>query len=304
MKESTPITIKELAQRVPPDYTSESLIIYNHVTNEKAFIGEEIRKQGIIVTETCSFSLCTRGEAEVIINTQNYRIKKDHLIIVFPKQVIKPIHTTPDYEARIIFISSDYFNEKCQEMLPLRFKMQFHPVIGINEDEIKLLESYYSLLSRKTDKLNPHFSELAVHKLAHALFYDLYNFVYCHIQDKNFELSHPDNMFNRFITLVEEHHLKERDIIFYANKLCLTPKYLSSVIRAASGKFAGEWIDYYVITSAQSLLVSSTKTIQEIGYSLNFPSPSAFTKFFKRIMKMSPREYRNNQLNNTTHQIS
>ena len=189
-------------------------------------------------------------------------------------------------------------------MIPLRFKMQYHPVVGLNEDEIKLLESYYSLLSRKTDKLNPHFSELAVHKLAHALFYDLYNFVYRHMQDKNFELSHPDSIFNRFITLVEEYHLKERDIIFYANKLCLTPKYLSSVIHVASGKFAGEWIDYYVITLAKSLLVSSTKTIQEIGYSLNFSSPSAFTKFFKRIMKMSPREYRNNQLNNTTRKTS
>ena len=62
--------------------------------------------------------------------------------------------------------------------------MQYHPVVGLNEDEIKLLESYYSLLSRKTDKLNPHFSELAVHKLAHALFYDLYNFVYRYMQDK------------------------------------------------------------------------------------------------------------------------
>ena len=223
---------------------------------------------------------------------------------MLPKQVIKPIHTTPDYEARIIFISSDYFKEKCQEMIPLRFKMQYHPVVGLNEDEIKLLESYYSLLSRKTDKLNPHFSELAVHKLAHALFYDLYNFVYRHMQDKDFELSHPNSIFNRFITLVEEYHLKERDIIFYANKLCLTPKYLSSVIHAASGKFAGEWIDDYVITLAKSLLVSSTKTIQEISYSLNFPSPSTFTKFFKRIMKMSPREYRNNQLNNTTRKTS
>ena len=76
-------------------------------------------------------------------------------------------------------------------MIPLRFKMQYHPVVGLNEDEIKLLESYYSLLSRKTDKLNPHFSELAVHKLAHALFYDLYNFVYRHMQDKDFELSLP-----------------------------------------------------------------------------------------------------------------
>ena len=146
MKEYATINIKELARRVPPDYTSESLIIYNHVTHEKAFIGEEISRQGFIVTETCSFSLCTRGEAEIMINTQNYHIKKNHLIVVLPKQVIKPIHTTLDYETKIIFISSDYFKEKCQEMIPLRFKMQFHPVVGLKDHGVELGGAHNELI--------------------------------------------------------------------------------------------------------------------------------------------------------------
>ena len=81
--------------------------------------------------------------------------------------------------------------------------------------------------------------------------------------------------------------------MFYADKLCLTPKYLSSVIHEVSGKFAGEWIDDHVVTLAKSLLTSSMKTIQEISYDLNFTTPSSFTKYFKRITGDTPREYRN-----------
>lgn len=85
---------------------------------------------------------------------------------------------------------------------------------------------------------------------------------------------------------------KERDISFYAEKLCLTPKYLSSIIRDVSGELAGNWIDNYVIIEAKALLISSNLTIQEICYKLNFSTPSSFTRFFKRITGMSPRKFR------------
>ena len=92
--------------------------------------------------------------------------------------------------------------------------------------------------------------------------------------------------------LLKTYHYKERDISFYAEKLCLTPKYLSSIIRDVSGELAGNWIDNYVIIEAKALLISSNLTIQEICYKLNFSTPSSFTRFFKRITGMSPRKFR------------
>ena len=98
---------------------------------------------------------------------------------------------------------------------------------------------------------------------------------------------------NSFLKLVETHHYKERDISFYAEKLCLTPKYLSSIIRDVSGELAGNWIDNYVIIEAKALLISSNLTIQEICYKLNFSTPSSFTRFFKRITGMSTKKIQN-----------
>ena len=100
-------------------------------------------------------------------------------------------------------------------------------------------------------------------------------------------------IFEQFIRLVGEHHMKYRNVGFYADKLCLTPKYLSKLIKGASGKSAPEWIDSYVILEAKNLLKYSDITIKEIVYRLNFPNQSVFYKFFKARTGMTPSEYRN-----------
>ncbi len=80
---------------------------------------------------------------------------------------------------------------------------------------------------------------------------------------------------------------------FYADKLCLTPKYLSKLIRNATGRSAPEWIDAYVILEAKNMLKYSNATIKEIVFRLNFPNQSVFYKFFKARTGMTPTEYRN-----------
>ena len=96
----------------------------------------------------------------------------------------------------------------------------------------------------------------------------------------------------QFLTLVSEHHDKERGMAFYAEKLCLTPKYLSKIVRAASGKSGPEWIDSFVILEAKNMLKYSDMPIKEIVYKLNFPNSSVFYKFFKTHTGQTPSEYR------------
>ena len=83
-----------------------------------------------------------------------------------------------------------------------------------------------------------------------------------------------------------------RRLNFYADKLCLTPKYMSTIIRQTSGKTAGNWIDDYVLLEAKALLKSTNMTIQQISDELNFPSQSFFGKYFKRLTGVSPKEYK------------
>jgi AraC-like DNA-binding protein len=116
-----------------------------------------------------------------------------------------------------------------------------------------------------------------------------------HILSKSEPQSKQGILLNRFMNLVQENFREQREVGFYADRLCLTPKYLLKVIRDNSGSSAGEWIDNYVALEAKALLKSTNMTIQQISEELNFPSQSFFGKYFKRIVGVSPKEYRGNK---------
>jgi AraC-like DNA-binding protein len=100
-------------------------------------------------------------------------------------------------------------------------------------------------------------------------------------------------IYENFLKLVTEYHTQYRNVGFYADKLSLTPKYLSKLVKNESGRSAPEWIDAYVILEAKNLLKHSNIAIKEIVYKLNFPNQSVFYKFFKMRTGMTPSEYRN-----------
>lgn len=103
-----------------------------------------------------------------------------------------------------------------------------------------------------------------------------------------------DDVFNKFIRLLADYHTRERSVGFYADKLCLTPKYFSKLIKASSGRSAPEWIDAYVLLEAKNFLKYSDMSIKEIFYRLNFSDQPTFTKFFKAHTGMTPAQFRKN----------
>ena len=99
-------------------------------------------------------------------------------------------------------------------------------------------------------------------------------------------------IYEKFIKSVEEHYRKEHCVKFYADVICLTPKYLSSVIFDVSGKHASDWIREYIILEAKVLLKSIDMNLKDISDSLNFCTPSHFGRFFKRYTGYTPSEYK------------
>ena len=98
--------------------------------------------------------------------------------------------------------------------------------------------------------------------------------------------------FRQFLELLSDHYKKERSVNFYAHSLCITPKYLTTLIKRNRGQSGSEGIDNYVILEAKTLLKYSTMSIQEIAYYLNFPNQSFFGSYFKRNTGMSPSQYK------------
>ena len=99
-------------------------------------------------------------------------------------------------------------------------------------------------------------------------------------------------IFLRFLSMVQQDCRQQRDVAYYADKLCITPKYLSQVSRSVSGLPASEWITYYATFELVSLLNNPSKTLTEVADMMRFESASHFSRYVKKLLGKSPSEYR------------
>ena len=131
-----------------------------------------------------------------------------------------------------------------------------------------------------------------VRTLILAMFYDLSNVIVRVQQGESRRQSRADVIFTRFIHLVEQHFRHERRVGWYAEQLCITPKYLSETVKVVSGRTPNEWVDSYVILELRVMLKTTTKSIKEIAEEMNFPNQSFLGKFFREHVGVSPTVYR------------
>jgi YesN/AraC family two-component response regulator len=105
-------------------------------------------------------------------------------------------------------------------------------------------------------------------------------------------MGRKDELFMQFVESVKEHYIKHRNIVFYADLLCVSPKYLSSVVHLVSGKYATDWINQYVVLEAKTLLRSDGVSIKDVSNRLHFANQSFFAKYFKQHTGYTPKEYK------------
>ena len=242
------------------------------------------------------------GHFTIDLNLNSYEVKPLSLLVNVPGNIIKLTSYEEDHigDAQLYFVlaSREFmsgirfdFNKVFQESLSLLK----NPCITLSEADIALAECYFTLarevvLSDKENKkemlgsLVTSFTYMAMDVCTRALNEAR--------KAQTPSSARVNQLFERFIALVTEYHNTERGMAFYADKLCLTPKYLSKLVKQASGRSAPAWIDSFVILEAKNMLKYSDKTIKEIVYALHFPNQSVFYKFFKAHTGMTPSEYR------------
>ena len=162
----------------------------------------------------------------------------------------------------------------------------------LDDDDWLLTDEYFRLLWHTVNR--QPLSLPAVCALQTALLSELH-LIYNkeNAERKRRPISRQEDIFHRFTALVNEHATHEHAIAFYADRLCLTPNHLGSVIREVSGQTVMQWINRHVIQQAKLQLKYSDLPVWQIAETLNFPNPSFFSKFFKRETGMKPGEYRN-----------
>jgi len=233
--------------------------------------------------------ICIKGTMSGNINLKPFTSASPGLAIILPDQILEHGFVSEDFSGLIMIMSRRYTDSlNIQVNLTQMLSIRNNPYTTMTDDELVSIMAFYSILQRTVRKKdNPYRMEI-VQCLVKAFFYSA---GYHKLPDAE-KKSKNEMVAEQFLNHVEAYYKEKRGVEFYANKLCLTPKYLSKLVKESSGQSANEWIDSYVILEAKALLKSTNKNIQQISDELNFPSQSFFGKYFKRQVGVSPKEYK------------
>lgn len=283
--------------------------IVNDNLSDDLFIAEmHYESKMDIIEYPCRFHgymafFCIKGEFEVEINLKKFTIRKDSMFIYTPGNIVRVTNIDPREKESVHFvvvaISEDLMSSTRFDFSKLyneSLRLLESPCVVINENERELCRKYFDLIQEVSKIRMPNMRE-SVAALISSIFYLMgamwTDRLTAAKKNGGEEVSTRSKIvLEDFLLLVRDYHTKERSLSFYADKLYLTPKYLSKLIKSVSGKSAHEWIDSFVILEAKNLLKYSDMSIKSIVYELNFPNQTTFYRFFKTKTGMTPSEYR------------
>ena len=235
------------------------------------------------------------GSLKVNIDMVEHELNNPFNVIKLAPGQIVSFEPQNDFDAMILCLSKRFVENLLVYVngsVSFRFGKQIGAVehYEVNDNDPSPNIFFMAVQNCLRDKTNPYRLQVVQH-LMMAMFYasekvrEIDN-------DNQPSRTNADVLSKKFLELVNLNFRKERQLQFYADALCITPRYLSRVVKECTGSSAAEWIERCVVLEARALLKSTNMTIQQISDELNFPSQTFFGKYFKRRVGMSPKEYR------------
>ncbi|WP_308746204.1 helix-turn-helix domain-containing protein [uncultured Bacteroides sp.] len=271
---------------------------FRFISPHFGFVNSFARLESLLITldqpyriKEGRIAIIKQGYARVLINLIEETFQPDKMLLIVPNSILQLIEVSPDFDMQMVAMDSEF--------LPITGKddffthlsqLQKNIILSLTPQESYQFKSYFDLMWNILQE-SPFHREVIQHLLVSLL----YNIEYLAHNNGNAQnhQTRQEEIFQRFISLVNTYSKKERNVVFYADKLCLTPRYLNTVVRQTSQQTVMDWINQSIILEAKVLLKHSNLLVYQISDELNFPNPSFFCKFFKRMTGITPREYQN-----------
>ena len=240
--------------------------------------------------------LCRQGSIDIRLNLEDYHVCKNDVLVVVPGTIGEGIQFSEGTKLCIMAFPEKAFPllMKMEHSLRFREHMTRPFIFHFSERDMTDFMQVYKLMRSVVLSDNPYKKELIMSYME-ALSYYAVNQIEKE-GDKEMKRQRGDTLFHEFVDAVRKHYSTERQLNFYADKLCISPKYLSRVVLQHSGRHPSDWIRDYVILEAKALLKQNNYSVQQVSDILHFPNASFFGKYFKAVVGCSPRAFQLNTI--------
>lgn len=242
-----------------------------------------------------AYVMVLEGSLSVDLNGITHQLSRNTSLFIDRKVVIENILHSDDFRCLVCAMSTDmgfsFFNKS---LLQSVMHILSNPVIPMSQEEVDLLVKYYDLLVFKMEHPEMNFGRETVRDIIRCFAYDLLSNVNKHLTQGGEDdmLRQGDRIFRRFMLLLADNTGISRSVKSYADELCVSPKYLTSVCRKHSDSTASELIAASVVSRIKQLLLYSDLSIKEVAAEMGFDNLSFFGKYVKKHLGLSPNHYR------------
>jgi len=235
------------------------------------------------------------GTARVLYDMQEVVFQPNEIAIVLPNHILHPIESSPDYSVTLLVHSPAFCEElKTKRLSHDRYKFHRVPACPLTEEEMTQFMKAVDMLEHICN------ASLQRYPLRHEMLIaqtnvmtEMINSYRREIDEKAVRENNKYGLFNDFCDLLAMHYREQHEVAFYADKLHLSPRYFSVLIKETVGISASDYIEEYIVTRAKEILSTRPDlSVQQISYLLGFSESPSFCRFFKRVTGRTPSDYR------------
>lgn len=257
--------------------TSERIEVWNINASPEKSSGKIIIC-GLIVC------ICDEGEFSININEQQLRGKDGDIVLLFPFQYFRFERKTHNVSFRALYFPEKYITKFIHSDMSAYDQICHLPKGKINDiSTILNMISQYDDDSNRSSGIIESLSETVINIVQSSLQLSEIN---------NNDCKHSDLLTKSFLKTVKEFHNEYRELKIYAERLSVTPKHLTTVVKKVTGLSAHEWISRFVLLDAKRMLITTELSAAQIAYNLNFSSASSFNRFFRKYAGTTPHAFR------------
>lgn len=248
-----------------------------------------------IKSDSYLFLASRKGRLQIDINGNSHTIKEGERLTVLPQNFTNNILVSVDADIVMLRLSvrivSDLMREHIDKWNRMIYICKAYRMSAVKNLE-EQMQFYYRLILSKTMNPDQKYHKEIIRTIIKAILLEMLS----NMETDRCQSAEGENktqfQFNRFLQILSSEDVKHRPIDFYADRLCISSKYLSVICSKVSGKSARQWIDEYTVEDIRYHLFNTDYSIKEIAYRLGFENLSFFGKYVKRHFGKSPSELR------------
>ncbi len=240
-------------------------------------------------------AICLGGSCSFVFNDKDFELHEGDLMIVRKGKLIEKVRYSDDFKVKVLYATSSFI-ELCTPMSNYGMKGQLalflNPVMHLTDEQRFVCERDFRWIDYRLNQTSHNFyRELLINAVQSAIL-DFFDF-HSTLSGEDSISSQNASIMNRFLNMLENGDYRHnREVTYYADALCVTPKYLSEVSKKVSGYPANYWINRYTSLEIARLLRDKSLTFVQISDMFRFSSPAYFSRYVQRTLGLNPTQYR------------